>query len=103
MNTYYQMALTVPTERRKLALDLADNLDLLNDVLQHFAEIFGSIPTPFDDPETNKVYFTALRSFLAAQRQFEKLLPPLAAAPQADALTEFNAQSVYDSRGLITL
>ena len=103
MNSYYELALTVPAERRKLALDLAEQLDALSGQLSTFAEVITENPNALDEPEESKLYFAAMRAFLAAQKQFEKLLPPLAGAQTADPLTEFNTPSVYAKRGVLSV
>jgi hypothetical protein len=63
--------------RRVLALDLAEKLDLLNACMKR--------------TEVDKTYQSNMRLFLAAQKQFANLLPPQMAGAAADALAEFNS------------
>jgi len=74
---YTTLARQVPDERRKLALDLARQLDFLT------AELAA-----YQAQEDKKAYATALRLFLPTQKQFLKLLPPVEGTT-ADALAEF--------------
>jgi len=74
---YTTLARQVPEERRKLAVDLARQLDFLT------GELAG-----YQAAQDKKAYATALRLFLPTQKQFLKLLPAPEAAP-ADALADF--------------
>jgi hypothetical protein len=99
MNTYYDLAITVPAERRILAIDLAEQLDILSKQLFMFVTAMDTNPRALDDPQESKLYFATMWAFLAAQKQYEKLLPPLAGVQPADPLTEFNASNAYECAG----
>ncbi len=75
--TYREIAQGLEDDNRRiLALDLAEKLDLLNACMKC--------------AEVDKIYQSNMRLFLAAQKQFANLLPPQIAST-VDALTEFNA------------
>lgn len=75
--TYKEIAQGLEDEnKRALALDLAEKIDLLN-VCMKSADI-------------DKAYQSNMRLFLVAQKQFASLLPAQGAAEQTDALSDFN-------------
>ena len=80
---YTTLARQVPDERRKLALDLARQLDFLT------AELAA-----YQAQEDKKAYATALRLFLPTQKQFLKLLPPME-GKTVDALADFIAEAPF--------
>jgi hypothetical protein len=75
--TYKQIAQGLEdTNRRTLALDLAEKLDLLNLCMK--------------SADIGKEYQANMRLFLAAQKQFANLLPAQVTTTTLDALTAFN-------------
>ena len=103
MGSYCELVEFVPENRKRLAYDLAEQLDAINRQLGAYAVCMENNPHALDDPEEQKLYFALMRTFLAAQKQFERLLPPVFTEQTTDALTEFNSASVYDERGIMTL
>ena len=103
MDSYFDLLEYIPENRRRLAYDLAEQLDAINQHLRAFAVCMENNSGALDDPEEQKLYFALMRTFLATLKQFERLLPPVSTEQATDALTEFNAASVYDERGLVTV
>jgi hypothetical protein len=94
--TFGQLAERAPGDRRAMANKLCSELYFMQKQLEDIKNaIDGHI-----EPEGQKMYMALMRTFLATEKEFYKLLPTPGAEPEPDALADFNKASVYDERGL---